>query len=49
MFRENIFFLFGSVMAPPSRISAADSRYKLDVYISKCYDAARSLFVEIAA
>ena len=31
------------------RISAADSRYKLYVYINKCCDAARSLFLEIAA
>jgi len=36
-------------MTSLSRISAADSRYKLYVYINKCYDAARSLFLEIAA
>jgi hypothetical protein len=30
-------------MAQPLRISAADSRYYLDVYVSKCYDAARNL------
>jgi hypothetical protein len=35
-------------MAQPSRISAADSRYYMAVYISKYYDAARSLFLEIA-
>jgi len=36
-------------MTSLSPISAADSRYKLYVYINKCYDAARSLFLEIAA
>ena len=36
-------------MTSPPRISSADSRYYQDVYLSKCYDAARSLFLEIAA
>jgi len=36
-------------MAQHSSISDADSRYKLDVYIRKCYGATRSLFVEISA
>ena len=36
-------------MAQPSRICAADSRYNLDVYISKGIDVARSLFLEIPA
>ena len=57
MLRKNIVFLFffaflfgyGNLMATPSGISASDCRYKLDVYISKCYGAARALFIEIAA
>ena len=36
-------------MTEPSRISAEYTRYYLEVYIRKCYDAGRSLFVEIAA
>ena len=34
-------------MASLPRISATDSRYKVDVYINKCYDAARSLFYKL--
>jgi hypothetical protein len=33
-------------MAQPSRISTADSRYYRDVYVIKCYGAARSLPLE---
>jgi len=36
-------------MTQPSIISAADSRYKLDVCIITCCSASRSLFLEIAA
>ena len=32
----------------PDGNRAGYNRYKLDVYISKCYDGARSLFLEIA-
>jgi len=36
-------------MPPLSRISAVDRMFKLDVHINKCYEGARSLFLEIAA
>ena len=46
------FFFFSllarSLVASPPRVSAADSRYYQDVNISKCYESARSLFIEIA-
>ena len=58
MFRINVipflFFLFvflfgyGIVKAPPLCISAADNRFNLDFCISKCYDAASNLLLEIA-
>jgi hypothetical protein len=54
MLRKNIISLgffwegYESLMARVSRISAAVRRYTLYVYISKCYNDVRRLFVEFA-
>jgi hypothetical protein len=42
-------FVYVSVITPPSRVSAADSRLKLDVYISIWHGAAKGLFINITA
>jgi hypothetical protein len=54
MLRKNVLFFFlvlfeyVILMSPSSGFSAADIRYRLDVYHVKCIGDARSLFVKLS-